>query len=141
MHTGWVSRLRAMKRHLMMLLMAFGWLLIQSQVAIASHDCDLDMQGATVMTQHYDHMMTGNVVSDSAMQPPVHAMKAPLCDKHCIPDVAQKETGHQSLVALPVSITLAVVKPVCVDTAQQGWALTPPAIGPPATIRFCRFRE
>ena len=73
-----------------MLLIAFGWLLIQSQVAIASHDCDLDVQGETVMTQHYDHMMT-----DNAMQPPAHQMKAPLCDKHCVPDVAQKDSGHQ----------------------------------------------
>ncbi len=125
----------------MMLLMAFGWLLIQSQVAIASHDCDLDVQGATVMTQHYDHMMTGDVMNNSAMPQPVHAMKAPLCDKHCIPDVAQKETGHPPLVALSVNLILAVADPVCVDTAQEGWALTPPAIGPPAAIRFCRFRE
>lgn len=50
MHTGWISRLRVMRRHLTMLLIAFGWLLIQSQVAIASHDCDLDVQGETVMT-------------------------------------------------------------------------------------------
>lgn len=120
----------------MILLMAFGWLLIQSQVAIASHDCDLDMQGQTVMAQHYDHMM-----ADTALQQPAHAMKAPLCDKHCVPDVAQKDTGHQPLLALPVSITLAVAKPVCVDIAREGWALTPPAVGPPATIRFCRFRE
>ena len=136
-----MSRLGAIKRHLLMLLMAFGWLLIQSQVAIASHDCDLDVQGSTVMAQHYDHMMGGSAMTDSVMQSPAHAMKAPLCDKHCVPDVAQKETGHQPLVALPVSLTLAVAKPVCVDVAREGWALTPPAIGPPATIRFCRFRE
>jgi hypothetical protein len=136
MHTGWVSRLRVMKRHLMMLLIAFGWLLIQSQVAIASHDCDLDVQGETVMAQHYDHMMT-----DNAMQPPAHLMKAPLCDKHCVPDVAQKDTGHHTPVALPVSMTVAVAKPICVDTVREGWSLTPPAAGPPATIRFCRFRE
>ncbi|WP_437888923.1 DUF2946 domain-containing protein [Phytobacter sp. V91] len=120
----------------MMLLMAFGWLLIQSQLAIASHDCDLDVQGSSVMAQHYDHMMT-----DTAMQLPMHAMKAPLCDKHCVPDTAQKDTGHQLPIVLPVSLSLAVVKPVCVDISREGWALTPPAVGPPATIRFCRFRE
>lgn len=136
MLTGWSGRLRAMKRHLMMLLIAFGWLFIQSQVAIASHDCDLDMQGETVMAQHYDHMMT-----DDAMQSPAHLVKAPLCDKHCVPDVAQKDTSHPTPMALPVSITLAVAKPVCVDTVSEGWSLTPPAAGPPTTIRFCRFRE
>ncbi|WP_437430843.1 DUF2946 domain-containing protein [Yokenella regensburgei] len=120
----------------MLLLMAFGWLFIQSQVAIAAHDCDLNVQGATVMTQHYEHVMTSH-----AQERLQHGMKAPLCDKHCVPDVVQKETGHQPVVALPVSMTLAVAKPVSVALVGEGWALTPPAAGPPATIRFCRFRE
>lgn len=136
MHTGWSGCLRAMKRHLLMLLIAFGWLFIQSQVAIASHDCDVDMQGEAIAAQHYTHMM-----SDDAMRSPAHLVKAPLCDKHCVPDVAQKDTGHSTPVALPASMSVAVVKPVCVDTVREGWALTPPAAGPPATIRFCRFRE
>lgn len=45
MHTGRSGCLCAMTRHLLVLLIAFGWLFTQSQVAIASHNCDVDMQG------------------------------------------------------------------------------------------------
>lgn len=134
MHATWLRQLRFLKRHLLMLLIAFGWLLFQSQVAIASHDCTLDMQGESAMLQHVDHMQ----VRESATP---HALQTPLCDKHCVPDVMQKETGHGSLAALPVEIALAVSLPACVDTPPTEWSLTPPAAGPPATIRFCRFRE
>ncbi|PDO87024.1 hypothetical protein [Kosakonia pseudosacchari] len=136
MYAGWLYRLRFMKRHLLMLLMAFGWLLIQSQVAIASHDCDVSVQGENMMVQHMNHQMA---MPDTA--PQMDMMKTPLCEKHCVPDLAQKDTDHTSLVALPVSLTLSVAEPVCDSVAHDGWSLTPPAIGPPATIRFCRFRE
>lgn len=134
MHTGGSAGLHAIRRHLAMLLIAFGWLFIQSQVAIASHDCQLDVQGEAVIAQHH-HMMP------ETLTPSVHLAKAPLCDKHCVPDTAQKESGHFTPVALPVSVTLAVVAPVCIESPHEGWSLTPPATGAPATIRFCRFRE
>lgn len=119
-----------------MLLLAFGWLLVQSQVAIAAHDCELPAAGESMMVQHMDHMMMAdNATAQSG------AMKTSLCAKHCVPDIAQKDPGHQPLTALPVSLTLAVVKPLCTLLSREGWALTPPAAGPPATIRFCRFRE
>jgi len=134
MHATWLRQLRFLKRHLLMLLIAFGWLLFQSQVAIASHDCTLDMQGESAMLQHVDHMQVRETAT-------THALQTPLCAKHCVPDVMQKETGHGSLAALPVEIALAVRRPACVDTPPTEWSLTPPAAGPPATIRFCRFRE
>lgn len=118
-----------------MLLVAFGWLLVQSQVAIASHNCDLQVQGERAMSQHMAHMM----MPDNA--PRMDMMKTPLCEKHCVPDVAQKDGGHPPLVALPVSLALVDVPPVCSPVVHEGWSLTPPAAGPPATIRFCRFRE
>jgi len=135
MHAAWLYRLRFLKRHLAVLLVAFGWLLIQSQVAIASHDCALPSLQESRGVQHMDHMM----LADNA--PPAAVMNTPLCAKHCVPDMAQKESGHQPLVALPVSVTLAVAKPVSTLLSCEGWSLAPPAVGPPATIRFCRFRE
>nr|WP_318382805.1 DUF2946 domain-containing protein [uncultured Enterobacter sp.] len=135
MHTTRTSQLRFIRRHLLMLLMAFGWLLFQSQVAIASHDCDLNVQGESAMIQHTDHMMAQMDL------PTAHMMKAPLCDKHCVPDAMQKENGHSSVVALPVTHTLAVNVPNGDAPSLNVWCLTPPAAGPPATIRFCRFRE
>lgn len=135
MHAAWLYRLRFLKRHLTVLLVAFGWLLIQSQVALASHDCGQPSWQESRVAAHMNHMM----MADSA--PHTAAMKTPLCAKHCVPDTAQKESGHQLPVALPVSVTLAVALPACATFSSAGWALTPPAVGPPATIRFCRFRE
>lgn len=129
MHAHWSHRLRFLKKHLLMLLLAFGWLLIQSQMALASHDCAIAPQGETVMMQHLDHQMTHPQVA-----------KAPLCDKHCVPDTVQK-IDHPPLVALPIAVTLDIVPLPCLAAPRSEWSLTPPAIGPPATIRFCRFRE
>jgi len=129
MHAHWSYRLRFLKKHLLMLFLAFGWLLIQSQMALASHDCAINVQGEAVMMQHMDHQMN---------QPQV--AKAPLCDKHCLPDTAQK-MDHPPVVALPATLTLAVVPLPCQAAPRSSAFSTPPATGPPATIRFCRFRE
>lgn len=129
MHAHWSHRLRFLKKHLLMLLLAFGWLLIQSQMALASHDCAIAPQGETVMMQHLDHQMTHPQVAN-----------APLCDKHCVPDTVQK-IDHPPLVALPIAVTLDVVPLPSLAAPRSEWSLTPPAVGPPATIRFCRFRE
>jgi hypothetical protein len=53
----------------------------------------------------------------------------------------QKESHYPSLAALPATLTLAIAEPVCSAITSRSWVLTPPAAGPPATIRFCRFRE
>ena len=135
MHAAWLYRLRFIKRHLLMLLIALGWLLIQSQMAIASHGCALPVPGEAMAQQHLHHLAMG----DDA--PKAHAMKAPLCEKHCVPDQVQKESHYPSLAALPATLTLAIAEPVCSAITSRSWVLTPPAVGPPATIRFCRFRE
>lgn len=135
MHAAWLYRLRFIKRHLLMLLIALGWLLIQSQMAIASHGCTLPVPSEAMAQQHLHHLAMG----DDA--PKAHAMKAPLCEKHCVPDQVQKESHYPSLEALPATLTLAISEPVCSAITSRSWVLTPPAAGPPATIRFCRFRE
>ncbi|WP_039054960.1 hypothetical protein [Enterobacter sp. Bisph1] len=135
MHAG-SFRLRFIKRHLLMLMVAFGWLFIQSQMAIAAHGCHLSVQGENVMVQHLDHHM---MMDNDA--PQMDMMNTPLCEKHCVPDQAPKEGHHPSLVALPVSLTLSMVQPVYLSLSRDAGTLSPPAAGPPATIRFCRFRE
>ena len=134
MHASWGNCLHCLRKYLLILLLAFCWLLIQSQVAIASHHCELSMDGQAVMLQHQQHQMADTT-------PGYSTMKGPLCEKHCVPDIVQKDLQHAPLIALPVTMTLAVVTPVCVETVGNGWVLSPPATGPPATIRFCRFRE
>lgn len=125
--------LRALRLHLIRLLLALGFLFIGSQLALASHDCGLAISGDTVMAQHMGHLQ-------SPAMPGAHA-NSPGCEKHCVPDLAQKETVHLSLAALPVAGTLAVAQPPCPPVIASHWSLTPPAAGPPATLRFCRFRE
>ena len=58
MHASWTYRLCFIKKHLLMFLLAFGWLLIQSQVAVASHQCSMDLRGEVATIQHMD-MMAG----------------------------------------------------------------------------------
>ncbi|WP_368544691.1 hypothetical protein [Enterobacter soli] len=133
MHASWTYRLRFLKKHLLMFLLAFGWLLIQSQVAVASHDCDIDLRGSVTSIQHMDMM---------AKPGPQHtAGVSPLCKKHCVPDQAQKDPSQLQVVALPAAMTLTLNVPECTPVRQSAWSVTPPAAGPPATIRFCRFRE
>ncbi|RPH26877.1 DUF2946 domain-containing protein [Buttiauxella warmboldiae] len=133
--TFWsTSRFRFFRKHLLMLLLAFGWLFVNSQVAVAAHDCPVDISAQSLSVQHNEHMLMGN------HRDGVKA-KGTLCDKHCIPDVMQKDNGHSSLAVLPATDTLALVVPECSETATSRALIAPPATGPPATIRFCRFRE
>lgn len=136
--TFWsTSRLRIFRKHLLMLLLAFGWLFVNSQVAVASHDCPVELSTQSLSLQHNQHMlMKADMDSVNSVK-----MKGALCEKHCIPDVMQKDNGHSSLIALPVTHTLALVVPECTAAVAPAVVLTPPATGPPATIRFCRFRE
>jgi hypothetical protein len=136
LHTSlWsTSRWRFIRKHLLMLLLALGWFFVNSQVAIASYDCPVDMTAGPMVAPH-----------NGAMQMPEKAMQAkisnPLCEKHCVPDVMQKDNGHSSPVALPVTNSLALIAPQCSTAVESTSYVTPPATGPPATIRFCRFRE
>ncbi|WP_308168679.1 DUF2946 domain-containing protein [Cedecea davisae] len=128
------SRWRFFRKHLLMLLLAFGWLFVNSQVAVASYDCPVDMTAGPMAAPHSSSMK----MADQAMQLKI---SNPLCEKHCVPDVMQKDNGHSSLVALPVVDSLALVEPQCTQALESVSHITPPATGPPATIRFCRFRE
>jgi len=66
---------------------------------------------------------------------------SPLCEKHCMPDQGQKDPAQPQLVALPAAITLTLNTPECDAVSHYAWSVTLPAAGPPATIRYCRFRE
>jgi hypothetical protein len=134
MHAHWIYRLRFMKKHLLMFLLAFGWLLLQSQLALAAHRCDIDVQSDIEAIQHLDHPMMNGDMQQASQQ-------GPLCEKHCIPDSAPKMPDHPVHAALPVTLELVVAEQPCQAMPDEAWSLTPPASGPPATLRFCRFRE
>ncbi|MGK8934809.1 DUF2946 domain-containing protein [Pluralibacter gergoviae] len=130
MNALWLYRLNALRRHLSMLLVMLCAIVLQSQLAVAGHRCPIDLSGASVQIQHLDHGQTGSKM-----------MKSALCDKHCVPDGGQQKVEHPPLVALPLSMTLAVINIPCGSRSAVDGSLKPPAAGPPATIRFCRFRE
>lgn len=133
MHASWTYRLRFIKKHLLMFLLAFGWLLIQTQVAVASHQCSMDLRGEVATIQHMEMMA----------QPGPHyaAGASPLCENIVCRIRYKKILPSRILVALPAAMTLTLTPPECSSASHSAWSVTPPAVGPPATIRYCRFRE
>lgn len=131
-----MHQLRFAKKRAGAWLLAVCWLLLNSQLAIASHGCDLQLTAAAPTAQHMMHMQ--------ASEMPAHSMQAagPLCEKHCVPDTAQQDHGNLVLAAvLPANSELLVAAPQPqAQISRLDWQ-TPPIAGPPAEIVFCRFRE
>ncbi|MFZ1874940.1 MAG: hypothetical protein WAU54_19520 [Chania sp.] len=131
-----MHRLRFAKKRAGVWLLAVCWLLLNSQLAIASHSCNLQFAAEAPAAQHMMHMQ--------ASEPAMGNMQAegPLCEQHCIPDPMQQDHGSLALAAiLPASSELLVAAPAQqVQFSRADWQ-TPPIAGPPAEIVFCRFRE
>ncbi|MBP2171391.1 hypothetical protein J2125_004583 [Erwinia toletana] len=121
-----ISLMRRKKRRLI-LLCVWCWLLFSAQLALASHHCAIAFSCMAVASeqQHNQHMLT----------------QTPLCDKHCAPDLSPDDhpSLHMVAVAADPGLRLAVCD-VAAKKFQFDW-LRPPVTGPPAEIRFCRFRE
>ncbi|MGM3161130.1 hypothetical protein [Dickeya undicola] len=125
-------------------LLALCWLLLNTQLAVAGHRCGLSVMAAPVSIQHDAHR-TQQSAAMSEMQP-TSAMSStadsgPLCEKHCLPDSANQDLSSLSLLALPASTELLPVQPPEQASHSNNNWFTPPVVGPPAEIRFCRFRE
>lgn len=121
-------------------LLAFGvivcWLMLNTQLALAAHLCDVpSIVQTTQVAGHHGMNMTQTSHHASAM------VKAPLCDKHCTPDNAQKTASplHLDAMAHDTSTLLVLANDTSIPD-QHTW-LTPPRTGPPAEIVYCRFRE
>ncbi|MBS4432267.1 hypothetical protein E2566_07025 [Pectobacterium punjabense] len=128
-------------------LLALCWLFLNAQLAIAGHQCDITLSQTPPAIQHQAHLQQTDVQPQSSHAH--HAAKAsyaadqqtPLCEKHCVPDSVKQDNGSLALLALPVSNELVLAdNPITLNQACDAW-LSPPAAGPPAEIRFCRFRE
>lgn len=111
------------------------WLLLNMQLALAAHHSSPgypadDQPVHSHASHHYAMPAVDNV-----------AQKI-LCEKHCYPDNAQPPSSADlQLNALPTTTSLALIPAThSVRTQQETW-WTPPVTGPPAEIRFCRFRE
>ncbi|ACS84973.1 hypothetical protein [Musicola paradisiaca] len=126
-------------------LLALCWLLLNTQLAVASHACSLSIVAAPAVIQHQAHTQPSGMTMNHNMadSTPVAntADAGPLCDKHCLPDSASQDTPSIALLALPTETELQLALPAStLVVAGPDW-FTPPVIGPPAEIRFCRFRE
>ncbi|MCU5775439.1 hypothetical protein N5923_19670 [Erwiniaceae bacterium BAC15a-03b] len=120
-----ISLIRRKQRRLILLCVSC-WLFFSAQLALASHECSLAfscMPGAS--QQHSQQMLA----------------QASLCDKHCAPDPLQDDHASLHVVAIAADPGLRLaVSDVVAKKFHFDW-LRPPVTGPPAEIRFCRFRE
>jgi hypothetical protein len=129
-----LHRLRFAKKRAAAWLLMACWLLLNSQLAIANHNCELQLSAEAPMAQHMMHMQ-------QSAEPDQVLTTDPLCEKHCVPDSLKQDHANLTLAALPVSNELLLAAPVPqVHLSQATWQ-TPPIAGPPAEIVFCRFRE
>ncbi|MFO6298670.1 hypothetical protein [Rahnella selenatireducens] len=126
--------LRLPGKRISALLFALCWLLLNSQLALASHQCDMRPPVENTTMSHNEYMQ----MPDS----PEHMQsQSVLCEKHCVPERTQSDSGNVPIVALPVVPALAVMTlnaSVVLTTAD--W-VAPQVTAPPAEVQFCRYRE
>ncbi|KHT39413.1 hypothetical protein SNR26_10225 [Pectobacterium brasiliense] len=124
-------------------LLALCWFFLNAQLAIAAHQCDITLgqTSPTIQQQRADIQQLSAHASHEIKASYVASPQTPLCEKHCVPDNVTQDNGSLALLALPVSGELVLAdNPVTLSPTSDVW-LSPPAVGPPAEIRFCRFRE
>ncbi|WP_213993691.1 hypothetical protein [Sodalis sp. dw_96] len=133
--TKFMEKLRCRRRRMFALILLAFWLLLNAQLALAGHQCSMPVTALPAAMEHTESMLHDNDPQQHAAEPGL------LCDKHCVPDNAQKDSQHAPFAVLPSQTDLQVAdwrdEPRIQDVA---W-LAPPIAGPPAEIRFCRFRE
>ncbi|NDL65102.1 hypothetical protein [Acerihabitans arboris] len=133
--TEFMVKLRCRRRRVFALILLAFWLLLNAQLALASHQCSMPITALPAALEHNEQMLHENMPSQQHAAAP-----GLLCDKHCVPDSAQKDAQHAPFAVLPSQTDLQVAEwrdaPRLLDVA---W-LTPPIVGPPAEIQFCRYR-
>ena len=114
------------------------WALLNAQLAIAGHQCNMNVDGPAPMIQHVTHIQGAPAVVAHHMQ-----VSETMCEKHCSPDSMKQDHAEAQLTlhAIPVSTEIAAIDLAAVELPADVEWRQPPSIGPPAEIRFCRFRE
>ncbi len=137
-----MHRMRASKKRMCGMLLIACWFFLNTQLAIAGHQCDLAPAAQPVFSQHQGHLQPDPMQQMLSVMEMSHGKaQNSLCEKHCIPDSVQSDSGMLVLAALPTHTEL-----VLADVQQNphihrlDWQ-TPPIVGPPTEIVFCRFRE
>lgn len=141
-----MHRMRASKMRMCGMLLVACWLILNAQLAIAGHQCDIAPSATPVFTQHQGHLQPDHVQHSMHSMPSMMDMshgqaQNSLCDKHCIPDSIQSDSGMLVLAALPTHTELVLVDVQQTPRIHHFDWHTPPIVGPPTEIAFCRFRE
>ncbi|WP_437613095.1 hypothetical protein [Erwinia sp. V71] len=109
------------------------WLLLNAQLAVSSHHSDTQ-----IISEHHSLTDTDNLCHLAEVDSATFKL---LCQKHCQPDSAHTPSLSLQLDALPAEeILLLIPQQDSIADRDADWR-APPVTGPPAEIRFCRFRE
>lgn len=142
MVTEFMVKLRCRRRRAFALILLAFWLLLNAQLALASHQCSMPITALPATLEHTERMLHGESMPSMAPTSSQQHSANPglLCDKHCVPESAQKDTQHAPFAVLPSHTDLQVAEWRDEPRIQAIVWLTPPIAGPPAEIEFCRFR-
>lgn len=116
------------------LLFALCWLMLNSQLALASHQCDMRPPVMPTTMEHNEFMqMPGS---------PEHLQsQSVLCEKHCVPEKTSSDSGAVPVLALPVIPALALITVNASEAVTTADWVAPAVTAPPAEEQFCRYRE
>ncbi|ANI30103.1 hypothetical protein PL78_09750 [Yersinia entomophaga] len=129
-----MHRIRTSTQRMCGLLLVFFWLILNAQVAVAGHHCDLMLSDKPAVIQHQEHTRQTMDMSHGQAQ-------NALCDKHCVPDSMQPDGSVIALAALLPQTELRLAAVQTHEVIQKSDWYSPPIAGPPTEIVFCRFRE
>ncbi len=137
-----MHRMRASKKRMCGLLLVACWFFLNTQLAIAGHQCDIAPAAAPVFSQHQGHLQSDSMQQMLPTMQMSHGQSQDsLCEKHCIPDSVQSDSGMLVLAALPTHTELVLADVQHAPRVHRlDWHM-PPIVGPPTEIAFCRFRE
>ncbi|CAH0263700.1 hypothetical protein SRABI106_02877 [Rahnella aquatilis] len=88
--------LRLPGKRVSVLLFALCWLVLNAQLALASHQCDMRPPVENTAMAH-------NITMQMPDSPEHMQSQSLLCEKHCAPERTQSDSGSVPLVALPVA--------------------------------------
>lgn len=126
--------LRLPGKRVSVLLFALCWLILNAQLALASHQCDMRPPvGSTAMAH--------NITMQIPDSPEHMQSQSVLCEKHCAPERTPSDSGQVPLVALPVLPALAMITVDASTAVTTADWIAPPVTSPPAEVQFCRYRE
>ncbi|MBU9815810.1 hypothetical protein J1781_13210 [Rahnella sp. C60] len=126
--------LRLPSKRVSALLFALCWLILNSQLALASHQCDMRPPVENTPMAH-------NMTMQTTDSPEYMQSQSVLCEKHCVPERTSSDSGSVSLVALPVLPALAMITVDASTAVTTADWVAPPVTPPPAEVQFCRYRE